>query len=170
MHGRVRWRPVNITITIKLNWEVFFDEFKELGNNIKLRLGCLRAVAQGYKYNYNSIELESNFQMNLRRSGITLSWGLDGCAPWRKITITDALKVIFKAIYKVTEIQLSWGLDAARGRARLQLQLRCTKILEYCLQGFKYFGNEIELGLGWLCAVAHDYNYSCNKIELGFKF
>ena len=41
-------------------------EFNELGNKIELGLGWLRAVAQGYTYSCNKIELESNCQKNLK--------------------------------------------------------------------------------------------------------
>ena len=40
-------------------------EFIEFGKHIKLWLGWLRAVAQGYAYNCNKIELGISFQMNL---------------------------------------------------------------------------------------------------------
>ena len=70
------------------NWVVFVKEFNELGNTIGLGLGWLRAVAQGYNYKCNTIELGSDFQKNCRSCGIKLSWGLDGCARWRKVTIT----------------------------------------------------------------------------------
>ena len=47
-------------------------------------LECLRAVAQGYNYSYTKIDLEINFQYNFMNSGMQSSWGLDGCARWRK--------------------------------------------------------------------------------------
>ena len=43
------------------------------------------------------MELESNFQKNLKNSLIKFSWDLDGCARWRKVTIAVA-------------IQFNWGL------------------------------------------------------------
>ena len=67
-----------------------------------LGLGLLRAVAQGYNYSCNTIELGINFQKNAMSFGIKLSWGLDGCARWCKVTLTVAIKlscvVIFKGI------------------------------------------------------------------------
>ena len=45
---------------------------------MELGLGCLRAVAQGYNYSYNKIELGGNFQMNLTSLGVKWRWGLDG--------------------------------------------------------------------------------------------
>ena len=72
-------------------------EFLEFMNKLELGLGWLRAVAQGYNYSYNNIQLGSNFQMNLTSLGIQLDWGLDGCARRRKFTITLTLK-------------LNWGL------------------------------------------------------------
>ena len=50
-------------------------KWTELGNNIELGIGLLRAVAQGYTYdyddNYDKIKLGWNFQMNLMRRRIT---------------------------------------------------------------------------------------------------
>ena len=61
-------------------------------------LGWLRWEAQGYSYSYIKIELESKVERNFKSFGIQLNWGLDGCARWRKVTITIKynLKVIFK--------------------------------------------------------------------------
>ena len=67
-------------------------KFKELRNKMGLGLGWLRAVAQGYNYNYNKMELWNNFQNNLKSLRINLGWGLDGRARWRKVTITVAIK------------------------------------------------------------------------------
>ena len=64
---------------------------------MELVLGWLRAVAQGYNYSYNKIEWWSNLQTNLKSWGVNFGWGLDGCARWRKVTITVAVK-------------LNWGL------------------------------------------------------------
>ena len=70
-------------------------------------LGWLPAVAQVYNFSDNKIELKNNFQMNLMSWRIKLNWGLDGCARWRKVTITVAVKlrwgVVFKRIYGVGE-------------------------------------------------------------------
>ena len=46
---------------------------------------------------YTKIELGSNFQKNLNSRDVKCDWGLDGCARWRKVTVTVA-------------IQLSWGM------------------------------------------------------------
>ena len=63
---------------------------------MQLGLGWLRAVAPGY--NYDKIEF-GKFQMNLNSFGIKLSWGLDGCARWRKATLTITLKLNCVAIF-----------------------------------------------------------------------
>ena len=67
-----------------------------------LGLGWLRAAAQGYNYSYNKTKLGSNFQKNFMGLGLNLSWGLDGCARWRKVTLTVTIKwnwvIIFKGI------------------------------------------------------------------------
>ena len=63
-----------------------------MGNKKKLGLGWLHAEAQGYNYSYNKNELGSNLQRNSMSLEIKLNWGLDGCARWRKVTITDAIK------------------------------------------------------------------------------
>ena len=68
---------------------------------IGLGLGWLRAVAQSYNYSYNKIELGSNVQNNLMSWGIKLGWGLDGCARWRKVTITVAEKLHWLIIFKI---------------------------------------------------------------------
>ena len=62
---------------------------QQLCNKIELGHGWLRAVAQGC----NKTELGINFQMNLNRFGIKLSWGLDGGARWRKVTTTVTIKL-----------------------------------------------------------------------------
>ena len=56
--------------------------------------GWLRAVAQGYNYSCNKMELVINFQKTLQSCLITYGWGLDGCARWRKVTITITIKLI----------------------------------------------------------------------------
>ena len=63
-------------------------------------LGWLRAVAQGYSYSYNNIDLGSNFERNEQTIGIQLGWGLDGCARWRKVTITVAVTLSWVVIFK----------------------------------------------------------------------
>ena len=63
--------------------------------NIGLGLGWLRAVAQGFNYNYTKIELGRNFVKNLKSFGIKLGWGLDGCARWREVTITFTVNRIW---------------------------------------------------------------------------
>ena len=65
-----------------------------------LGLGWLRAVAQGYIYSYIKIELVSNFHKILRSWGVKLGRGLDGCARWRKVTITVAIKFTWEVIFK----------------------------------------------------------------------
>ena len=64
----------------------------ELKSNIWLGLVCLRAVARVYSHSYSKIELGTNFQKNLMSWGVTLGWGLDGCARRRKVTITVRIK------------------------------------------------------------------------------
>ena len=70
----------------------------ELGSKIVLGPGWLRAVAQGESYSYSKIHLGINFQTNSRSWIIKLGWGLDGCARWRKVTVTIAVK-------------LNWGVN-----------------------------------------------------------
>ena len=60
---------------------------------MELGLGWLRAVAQGYSCSCSKIELGNNFQRNSNSLEVTLSWGLDGCARWRKVTITVAIQL-----------------------------------------------------------------------------
>ena len=48
----------------------------------------LRAVAQGYIYSYNKIELGSNFKKNVKNLGVILRWGFDGYSRLREVTIT----------------------------------------------------------------------------------
>ena len=71
--------------------ESFLKQFKELWSNIGLGLGLLRAVAQGYNYSCSKIELARDFQKNLKSWGVTLGWDVDGCARWRKVTVTIAV-------------------------------------------------------------------------------
>ena len=66
LDGCARWRKVTITVTIKSNWKVVFQRIYDVLNNIWLGLGWMRAVAQCYNYSCNKIELDSNFQKNLR--------------------------------------------------------------------------------------------------------
>ena len=68
---------------------------------IGLGLGWLRAVAQGYNYSCNNIELECNFRKNLRSLEITFGWGLDGCPRLRKVTITITIKLHEKVIFQI---------------------------------------------------------------------
>ena len=39
-----------------------------------------------------NVGLGSSFQNNLMSWGVNLGYGLDGCARWRKVTITVAIK------------------------------------------------------------------------------
>ena len=41
-------------------------------------------MAQYYNYSYTKMEFGSSFQKNLISLRITLDWGLDDCALWRK--------------------------------------------------------------------------------------
>ena len=59
---------------------------------------------------------------------------------------------------------------AARGGARVQLQLQSNLIGQKFSMEFNERWNELKLGLGWLRAVAQSYNYSYNKIALGSNF
>ena len=68
-------------------------EFKEVCNNIELGLGWLRAGAQAYSYSCIKMKLGNNFRMNLMSWGVKWNSGLDGCARWRKVTITVAIKL-----------------------------------------------------------------------------
>ena len=101
-------------------------------NTLEFGLGWLRAVAQGYNYSYNKIILESTFQLNLISFETKLNWGSDGCARWRKVTLTIAItiklnsEVMFKIISRMLQSNAIGAWMAARGGARLQLQL--TKI------------------------------------------
>ena len=63
-------------------------------------LGRLRAVAQGYNYNYNKIELGSNFQNSLMSCVVKFGWGLDGCPRRRKVTVTVTLQLTLRVIFK----------------------------------------------------------------------
>ena len=80
-----------------------------------LGLGWLRAVAQGYNYNCNSIDLVSKFQNNLRGWWITCVWSLYGLALKRKVTVTIAITLNFLNNFQHNlmswGIKLSWGLD-----------------------------------------------------------
>ena len=69
-------------------------------NQLRLGLGWLRAVAQGYNYNYNKIKLGINFQTNLMSWATKLGWGLDGCAWWRKVTVTVTINMNLGLIFK----------------------------------------------------------------------
>ena len=71
-----------------------------MGSKLELGLVWLRAVAHGYAYSYNNIELGTSFQNNLKRFWIKLNWGLDGCARWRKVTLAIALKVNWEFMFK----------------------------------------------------------------------
>ena len=63
-------------------------------------LGRLRAVAQGYSYSYNNIKLRCTFQNNLMSWGLKWDGVLDGCARWRKVTVTVTIKVNWVMIFK----------------------------------------------------------------------
>ena len=93
-----------------------------------LGLGWLRAVAQCYNYSCNTIKLVSNFLNNIKSLGIKLGWGLDGCARWRKVTITVAVKLnwglIFKGMQRVWEPNGVGAGMAARSGAQSQIQLQ----------------------------------------------
>ena len=71
LDGCARWRLVTITIAITWSWDEFSKELNEFEN--KIGLG-------------------RNLQNNLKSSGLNASWGLDGCARWRKVTVTVATK------------------------------------------------------------------------------
>ena len=77
LDGCARWRKV--TITVAANW-----------------YGWLRAVAQGYSYSWNKIDLGSNSQNNLKSCRLNLGWVLDGCARRRKVTITNTSTITIK--------------------------------------------------------------------------
>ena len=85
-------------------------------------------MAQGHNYSYNKIELGSKFRRNLISCGITLNLDLDGCARWHEVTITTKVKwirgLIFKGSQRVGESNWVGAWMAARGGARLQLQLQ----------------------------------------------
>ena len=66
-------------------------DFYKLESNIELGLRWLRTQAQVYPYSCSKIGLGFNFYRNLISCGIKLNWGLDGCARWRKVTITIAI-------------------------------------------------------------------------------
>ena len=89
-------------IELGINFQI---NLKSWGIKFGLGLGWLRAVAQGCNYSYNKIKFGCNCQRKLKSLRINLSWGLDGCARWRKVTITVAVKlnlgVIFKGISRV---------------------------------------------------------------------
>ena len=59
---------------------------------MELGLGWLRAEAQVYNYNYNTIDLCSSFQNNVRSWIAKMGWGSDGCARRRKFTIIVTIK------------------------------------------------------------------------------
>ena len=88
------WREVTNYSYNKIELESKFPkEFNEFRNKMELGLGCLRAVSQIYKYSCNKVELGINFQINLKSLGINWSWGSDGCAKWRKVTITITIRI-----------------------------------------------------------------------------
>ena len=74
-------------------------------------------MAQGHNYSYNKIELKNNFQKNLKSSENNFGWGFDGCARWRKVTITVTIKIElwnnFQTNLKSLGIKLGWGLDGS---------------------------------------------------------
>ena len=59
---------------------------------------------------------------------------------------------------------------AARGGARLQLQLLDYGVWLKFSKEFIVLGDKMELGFGWLRAVAQGYIYSYNKNELMSSF
>ena len=65
LEGCARWRKVTITFTLNRVAEYCSKELKKLLNKIELKLGWLRAVAQGYRYSCSKLELWSIFQRNL---------------------------------------------------------------------------------------------------------
>ena len=82
-------------------WGYFSNELQRLGTKNGLRLGWLRAATQGYSYSCNKNVLGSNFQKNLTSWVLTLGWGLDGCARWRKVTIAVTIKLNCGVIFKI---------------------------------------------------------------------
>ena len=65
-----------------------------------LGFGWPRALPQGYNYIYNKRWLLSNFQKNSMSWGITLGWGLSGCARGRKVTVIVTIKLNWVLIFK----------------------------------------------------------------------
>ena len=111
MDGCARWRrPAQgpwqgAKDAKKLHGEIKFGSnfqknLNELGSKLELGLGWLRAVAQGYSSGCNGIKLKNQFERNLTSWGVKLGWGLDGCARWRKVTITVTVKLSWRVIFK----------------------------------------------------------------------
>ena len=79
-------------------------------------------------WNWRKYFCYCNVQLNLNSYAITLSWDLDGCARWCKVTITVTIKltctIIFKGIQRVPESNSVGAWMAARGGAGLHLQLQ----------------------------------------------
>ena len=96
-------------------------------------LGWLRAAAQGYNYSCSKICLGFSFQNNLQ-SLVKFGWGLDGCARWRKDTVTVA--VTFKFGNKFQNNSRSWLVKFRLGLGWLRA----------AAQGYKYSCNTIKLG------------------------
>ena len=97
-------------------------------------LGWLRAVAQGYNYNYSKIELGSNFPRDSMSLGIKSNRSVDGCARWRlpaqgpwhgAKSFKEWLNKL-NAFYNKIELGLAW--------------------LRAVAQGYNYIYNKIELG------------------------
>ena len=107
------WRKVSVTVTITFSWSNFQNNLKELGSNIGLGLGWLRAVAQGYSCSCscNAIDLFSSFQNNLKCL-VKFGWGLAGCARWRKVTVRSWV------------INLGWGLDGCARRRKVPITVQ----------------------------------------------
>ena len=70
----------------------FWKELKKLQRKMWLGFGWLRAVARCYNYSYSKMELWINFQMNFMSCGVQRSWGLDGCALWRNVTVSVTIQ------------------------------------------------------------------------------
>ena len=108
---------------IQLNWVVICNEINDLVYKMGLGFGWLRAVAQGYTYNYNKIKLGRIFQNNLKGLHVKCGWGLDGCARWRKVTITVTIQlnwgVILKRISTSCNVKSGWGMDGCARRRKV---------------------------------------------------
>ena len=101
---RHRAKPAKPQVNGKLRGSVTInvDAIDEVIIAAAMELSTVQAALTGLTIK-KTIEFENNFHRNLKSSGMKWSWGLDGCARWRKLTITVAIKCNWKIIFKGIE-------------------------------------------------------------------